>query len=584
MSPRWFFCLFALLAGQSIASDHPWRLAVAPHYRVLSQLNDHDTAAWMRGFDQFVLSTSDTLKLDFGVLTPLTVVIFDSDRDFEPYKPMRPNGKTANVAGEFIWRPTWSVIGMAHEGDSAALRTTLQHEATHWLMSVDQSRQPAWFAEGIAELFSTFERQGDKVNWAKPIESHLALLRNTNLEPLAQFLVEPGAIFDRDDRTDLFYAQAWGFTHFLLLSQNLSRRQLLAKFLNTYKTESGEATAAAVFGPQLNDIEREFHNYIDQRKFYYMIEPLRPAPDPPAPQPAPAETVEGSLALLALGAERYDLARQHADKAIALEASSPEGHQVLAYLALDNQNVAEATRHAEAAIDSGAKDSELYILLGDSYASGANAQIPNATLARANQYERAINLNPRQVAYYERLTEALFAIEKPREEDARFLQIGLKIFPGADWIRVGTAAIDFRLGRGDTALATLGAVLRPQSTLEPAQRAYANNLRINWLVEAMKSDVEVALDKKDFPGARAAIARCRERVGDDANAAAYFQEITNTVDLSELLARYYAAQQANKKSEARTLAEQLLARPSLPVGMRAYLRKQVGGANGPTVR
>ena len=133
-------------------------------------------------------------------------------------------------------------------------------------------------------------------------------------------------------------------------------------------------------------------------------------------------------------------------------------------------------------------------------------------------------------------------------------------------------------------MTTLDAVLRPESTLEPDQRAYANNLRINWLVEAMRSDVELALDKKDFPGARAAITRCRERVGDDSHAVSYLQEITNTVDISELLARYDAARQANKKSEARSVAEQLLARPNLPVGMRAYLRKQLGDANGPTAR
>jgi hypothetical protein len=581
MSPRWFFCLFALLAGPSIASDHLWRLAVAPHYRVLSQLSDRDTTAWMRGFDQFILSTSDTLKFDPGLLTPLTVVIFDRDRDFGPYKLLRPNGKTANVAGQFVWRTTWSMIGMAHEGDGAALRATLQHEATHWLMSVDQSRQPAWFSEGIAELFSTFERQGDKVNWAKPIGSHLALLQNANLEPLAQFLVEPGALFDRDDRTDLFYAQAWGFTHFLLLSQNPSHRPQLAKFLNTYKTESGDATVAAVFGPQLKDIEREFHEYINQRKFYYMIEPLRPAPEPPAPQPAPAETVEASLALLALGAERNELARQHAERAIARNANSPEGHQVLAYLALANQNIAEATRHAETAIAAGTKDSELYVLLGDSYATGANSQAPNAAAARANQYERAINLNPRQLAYYERLTEAMFAIEKPREEDAKFLQIGLQRFPGADWLRVGTAVIDFRLGHNDSAMATLEAVLRPDSTLEPAQRAYANDVRINLFVEAMKSDVEVAMDKSDFPAARAAITRCRERVGDDSHALSYLQQITSSVDIGELLAKYNVARQANRKSEARSVAEKLLALPDLPDGMRAYLRKQLGAVNSP---
>jgi tetratricopeptide (TPR) repeat protein len=394
---------------------------------------------------------------------------------------------------------------------------------------------------------------------------------------LAQFLVEPGALFDRDDRTDRFYAQAWAFTHFLLLSQNPTRRALLAKFLDTYKTKSGEATVAEVFGPQLKDVEREFHLYIDQRKFFYMIEPLRAAPNPPGLQPAPTESVETSLGFLALGAERYELARQHADKAMALNASSPEGHRLLAYLALQKQDVAEATRHAEAALASGAKDSDLYMLLGDSYLNGDNARGPNHAVASVNLYERAINLNPRQLMYYDRLSGAIAAIDHPREEDAKFLQIGLKLFPGEDWVRVGIAAVDFQLGRHDTATAALDALLRPQSTLDPSERTYANRLRINWLMQALNSDVQDALNKNDYAQARAIVARGRERVGDDSDVTSYLQEVTNHIEVGELMTQYNAARAANKKSEARNLAQQLLARPNLPGNLRAFLEHQVAG-------
>jgi hypothetical protein len=573
---KWLVLISVLLAGQSLASEPVWRLAVAPHYRVLSQVGDRDTAAWMRDFDQFILSTTDTLKINPNLLAPLTVVIFDRDKDFAPYKLMRPNGKTANVAGQFVWRTTWSAIGMAHQGDTTELRSILQHEATHWLMSVDQSRQPAWFSEGIAEMFSTFERQGDKVNWAKPIGSHLTFLQSTSPEPLAQFLIEPSALFDRDDHTERFYAESWAFTHFLLLSKDPPRRELLTRFLEAYKTQSGAATLATVFGGQLADVERAFHIYIEQRRFYYMVEPLKPAPPPPAMQPAPAELVEASLGFLALGAERYDLARQHAERAVALNANAPEGHQILAYLALEDHEIAAAAKHAEAAIDSGTKDSDMYMLLGDSYADGPNSRAPNAPVERVNQYERAINLNPRQLSYYQRLAAALPAIEKPREEDAKFLQIGLKLFPGADWIRVGTAAVDFRLGRHDAAMATLDAVLRPESTLDASERTYANNLRVNWLVEAMQSEVQEALRKSDYAGARGLITHCRERIGADAAATTYLKDMTDNVDVSELVAKFNAARMANKKSLARSLAEELLARPNLPGNLRDYLQKQFG--------
>jgi tetratricopeptide (TPR) repeat protein len=580
-SRQWLLCVLAFLASQSLAAERPWRLVIGPHYRVLSQLNDRETAGWMHRFDQYIVATSAFLKLDLQALPPLTVVIFDRDKDFEPYKMTRPNGLTAtNVAGFFVRRPTWSMIGMAEEGDSNELRHTLQHEATHWLMSVDQARQPAWFTEGIAEMFATFERRADKVNWAKPIDAHLNLLRNISPEPLEQLLVERSALFNRDDRTQRFYAESWAFTHFLFFADNAAHRPQLIQFLHTYKTRSGEATVAEVFGSQLSALEKEFHLYIDQSRYYYMIEPAQAVADPPPAQPAPAALVEASLGFLALGSERYELAEQHARKVIALDASSPEGHRILAYLALEKQNMAEATRQAEAAIDAGTKDSALYMLLGDSYATGDNAQAEDAPRARANQYENAINLNPVQLNYYERLTEALFAIDKPREEDGKFLQVGLRAFPGDDWIRVGSAVVDYRLGHHDTAMATIDSVLRSESTLEPTQRSYAANLRTNWLMDAMRSELQEATDKDDYAGARAVIARYRERIGQDADVASYLDDVTRNVEIGDLVSKYRAALRDNNKTQANRLSQQLLARPDLPGNLREFLQKQPRTVSG----
>ena len=112
-SKRWLVLLFVIATSTAAAADRPWRMATTTHYRLLSQLNERDTSAWMRNFDQFILSTSDVLQMDLRALPPLTVVLFDRDKDYAPYKLVRPNGETANVAGQFVWRPSWSMIGMA---------------------------------------------------------------------------------------------------------------------------------------------------------------------------------------------------------------------------------------------------------------------------------------------------------------------------------------------------------------------------------------------------------------------------------------------------------------------------------------
>jgi tetratricopeptide (TPR) repeat protein len=579
-SKRWLLCLLACVASQSLAADRAWRMATTPDYRLFSQADERATAAWMRGFDQFILSTSDVLKMELRALPPLTVVIFDSDEDYAPYKLLRPNGETANVAGQFSRYPAWSVIGMAHGADDARVRMTIHHEATHWLMSVDQTRQPAWFTEGIAELFSTFERRGDKVNWAKPIGPHLQLLNQSGEIPLKQFLAEPSALFDRDDRTGRFYAQAWAFTHFMLLSQDARYRPLMIKFLEAYKTQSGEAAVDAVFGPVMKDIEREFRLYTNRRSYGYIIEPVKPAADPPPLQPAPAALVEAALGFLALGADRLDLAQRHAEKAVELEKDSPEGYTLLTYVAVEKEDYDKAATHAEAALQRGSKDSELFIQLGNSYADGgSNSQKPDAKQERVNLYEKAINLNPRRLEAYHRLTDALYFLDKPREEEAKFLQLGLQAFPGEDFIRVGVAIVDYRLGRRELAKTTLESVLRPESRLDARQRDNAMNLKRTWLAEQVNSELRAAISKQDFKEARAVVRRYRERLGEKDEAFnAFLTESDARMEIGELMAQYEQLRRANKMKEARAAAEQLLARPNLPAEFRKFLQERLSEA------
>jgi tetratricopeptide (TPR) repeat protein len=565
--------LFLLATTPVIAADRPWKLVVTPQYRVLSQLRDGETDGWVRNFDQFILSTSDVLQMDVKALPPLTVVLFERDKDYTPYKPQRANGRTANVSGQFVRRQTWSMIGMAHENDNVDLRRILQHEATHWLMSADQARQPAWFREGIAEMFSTFERKGDVVNWGKPIGSHLGLLRTSGTTPLGELLVEPSAIFDQDERAEQFYAQSWLFTHFLMLSKDGARRPLLFKFLQAFRTESGEATVNAAFGPALKDIERDFKLYVDQAAYTYMKLPTKPAMAPSLPQPVPAALVEASLGSLALGAGHEDLARTHAAKAIALDGKAPDGYTLLAYIALEKRDFDEAAVHAAEALERGSKDSDLFILLGDSYVHGKNALETDAARMRVSMYENAVNLRPQRLAIYERLAEALMRIDKPREEDAKFLGVGSRLFPGEDWLRVGSAVVEYRLGHREAAMKSMEAALRVNGTLDGAQRAYATGMRGRWLLDDMRAEMDAAVGKNDFAGAHGIVARYRERVGKDADLISYLDQTDSDLEMRDLLSRFDLALRAHKKAELQAVAERLLARPDLSESLRSYLQQ-----------
>jgi tetratricopeptide (TPR) repeat protein len=218
-------------------------------------------------------------------------------------------------------------------------------------------------------------------------------------------------------------------------------------------------------------------------------------------------------------------------------------------------------------------------MLGDSYVDGKNSKRPEARQLRVNMYENAINLNPRRLAAYHRLTEALLILNRPRDEDAKFLSIGLRAFPGEDWIRVGVAFVDYRLGRRDIAMAALENALRPESTLDGLQRTNATNLRRSFLVEEMNVEIEAAIDKRDFAGARATVARYGERIGTDSDVKPFLEELDKRLEMGEDMMRFEDALRARKPAEARALARQLLARPDLPKQMRAYVEDGLSRIN-----
>jgi tetratricopeptide (TPR) repeat protein len=517
--------LLALLAATTATSaDSAWRMMTTEHYRVISQLNDRDTVSWVRNYDQFILSTSSVLRISPKSLPALTVILFRRDKDYEPYKITRPDGRAANVAGQFVSQPSWSAIGTAGQA-SADTRHTIFHEGTHWLMSVDRSAQPAWFSEGIAEMFATFEQVGDKVNWAKPISYHLTELDRGALIPLRDFLTASGAIFNSDRHTERFYAQSWAFVHFLMLSGNADHRERLFRFLNLYKTQSAEATVQAVFGDQLDNLQKEFDAYTERRSFAYMVQPKIAAPEPPAPQPAPPVIVEAALGFLALGSDRIELARTHATRAIALDNANPGGHEILAYLAAREQRLDQATASAAAAVQHGSRHADMFLIMGDSYAGGGpNADKPAAEKQRVAFYERAINLDGHRLEAYGRLAEALFELEQPRDEDRKFLENGLRIFPGEAWIKVGLATVSFHLNDRAAARSVLDEALRPESNLDDNQRSYARNLRRSWIFTELNEAMAAAVGRRDLVAARTTLNDYRQRLADDAEAAAFLDE------------------------------------------------------------
>jgi len=437
----------------------------------------------------------------------------------------------------------------------------------HWLMSLAPTRHPTWFSEGIAEMFSTFELNGSKMNWAKPIPSHLAQLQKNGLLPLKEFLARTDALQDQERDDDRFYAQSWAFVHFLMLSQP-SRIQTLDRILAESRTSSSEAAVTKVLGSNLAALEKDFNHYVQQAAFSYVTTASQPPAELPPTVAAPPAMVEAALGLVALATGRKDLARQHGQRAVELSAELPDGHEVLALLARQDNDEAATRKHADAAVRGGSRSSEMYLLLANSIGR-ERAGGPQATAAaRIPLLHRAIDLDPGRRGAYKQLAYDLMVNEKPTVEDLQPLERGLQRFPDDDWIRVGVAAARTRLGNGNVVLPAIQVALRPDSSLTSDERRTMANVRRNLLMQTMDAELRATQETRDFAAARAIIARYRSLAGDDKEITDYLQRRDNVFEMNLLLERMDAAMAGNRSTELAQLFDQILAHPALTPQLR----------------
>jgi len=113
------------------------------------------------------------------------------------------------------------------------------------------------------------------------------------------------------------------------------------------------------------------------------------------------------------------------------------------------------------------------------------------------------------------------------------MDLGLKVFPTDDWLRVSKASMDYRLGQQTAAMTALDGVLQPGNHLDGPQELYATGLRRHWLIGAMNVEIRAAMDKKDIGATRALIAHYHEALSDDSATQDYLNRLTKQLDDAE---------------------------------------------------
>jgi hypothetical protein len=165
-----------------------------------------------QALDQVRALREPLIKL-FGLKTsglPVLARLFKDQAAFQEYAKIdAPNRQW--VGGYFSYDSRWLVLHL--EPDSGSLA----HEYCHALFEDDTGRQPAWFTEGLAQLFeqSRIEKGvpvGERGSTMNVIRTALAQSR---LPDLSDFVSMKGADFFAGDRVSLHYDLARAIMLFL---------------------------------------------------------------------------------------------------------------------------------------------------------------------------------------------------------------------------------------------------------------------------------------------------------------------------------------------------------------------------------
>ena len=103
MSVRQGLAGMALLCvcGQA-SSPAPWRLASSQHFEVYSSAGEGRTRDTLKQFEQLRKFFVEQLRMKDEKPLPVRIVIFGSEKDYEPYKP---KAFAARIDSYFATRP-----------------------------------------------------------------------------------------------------------------------------------------------------------------------------------------------------------------------------------------------------------------------------------------------------------------------------------------------------------------------------------------------------------------------------------------------------------------------------------------------
>jgi hypothetical protein len=263
------FAFLALSVG-AVSEDKPWTEIHSPHFQLITNGGE---GAGRRAVRQFELiravfaSQFPGLTLDGSA--PLLIVA-TRDRHITSGFDL-----PANIGGRYmrLGPKEYAIIRLDIIGNDRIdpdTYATVYHEYVHSLLHRNFKVLPNWLDEGMAQFYGFTRFEGERMYIGAPprnIHWMEALFRRTN-PPIGEFIATRSMYFPKNDQdSQLYYAQAWALTHFLMFGPGMELGTKLKKFVNALQRGDEQKKAFEdAFGP-IAGVQKQYDLYLQRVAF-----------------------------------------------------------------------------------------------------------------------------------------------------------------------------------------------------------------------------------------------------------------------------------------------------------------------------
>jgi tetratricopeptide (TPR) repeat protein len=331
---------------------------------------------------------------------------------------------------------------------------------------------PPWLEEGFSTVFAGITFTEKSVRLERPDPEDLSVLFESPLLPLdLVFHVDRNSgYYSPGDTESVYFAESRVLVHFFLVDPQFSGSKSMERYIAAVQSGTDSLQAARDAFGDLNQLQAKFEAFVNQMKGAPTDLPISGGNESGgAPRTLSAAEFEARRSDFLSLRGRMDDAQGDLEEAIATEPSLAEAEQSLGFLLLKKQNLDDAEKHFQRAVQLDPKDALNFY--GQGLVAMAKSGISNLPAPAINALEKAAALNPDFAETWYNLALIYSQKDETLQKALADAQRAASVAPGNTNYQLQVASIQNELGHPEEARKTAAMVQGATGDKDTAKKA-----------------------------------------------------------------------------------------------------------------